>query len=90
MSSIAYNARICHQIALYCAPNARKTVKVLGQNLHKLRQRVLEDTYKNIQGRGDESPPATSMHSLYDGENIYSRRENAIFIKQVKIALPFS
>lgn len=28
----------------------------------------------------------TSMHSLYDGENIYSRRENAIFMEQVKMA----
>lgn len=26
------------------------------------------------------------MHSLYDGENIYSRRENAVFMKRLKVA----
>lgn len=48
----ADNVGICHQIALYCASNSGKTLKVLGKHLHKLRQRG-----KNIQGRSDESPP---------------------------------
>lgn len=29
-----------------------------------------------------------TMHSLYDGENIYSRRKNAIFMEQLKIMQP--
>lgn len=75
------NVGICHQIALYCASNSGKTLKVLGKHLHKLRQRA-----KIFRAEAMRALRVTSMHSLHDGENIYSRRENVIFMEQVKIA----
>jgi hypothetical protein len=83
------NVRIWRQIATHCASNARKTEKVLGPYLHKSRQRVLTIHAKIFRVEVMRALRATSMHSLYDGENIYSWREIAIFMNRLKIARLF-